>query len=252
MALILVAPAASAEPPTDNPEHPAFPHPMKDDTLPDPTVSGSGPTVNVWPNHGVRFAPGQRFDIRVEGTGTGPVYNFSASLKINGTPQAFTSGSGDSVATDGISTAGWGGFNLRGYSLDHDGIYTMEATFTSSQGTKIITQSIVIEKLANVGTAKVKNIIFLLGDGMSISHRTAARVVRYGVQAGTPKGWLAMDKFPTQGMVSTFSLNSYVTDSAPGMSGYTTGSHHNNNQEGVFPAQVTNKFFQPRVEYIAE
>ncbi len=236
----------------ENPNHPAFPHPVKNADLPAPTSTGSGPTVNVWPNHGARFAPDQRFDIRVEGTGLGPVYGYSATLKINGVATSFSSGEGDPNLTDGISSIGWGGFNRRGYSLSRPGAYTFEASFSSSLGTKTITQSIVIEKLVKGDGEKIKNIIFMLGDGMSISHRTAARMVRYGVQNGNPKGWLAMDTFPTQGMVTTSSLNSFVTDSAPGMSGYTTGSHHNNNQEGVFPAQVMNPFLQPRVEYLSE
>src|SRR5262249_26232313 len=50
----------------------------------------------------------------------------------------------------------------------------------------------------------------------------------------------------------THTLNSIITDSAPGMSGYVTGNHQNNNQEGVFPSHVTNPFFGPRVEYLSE
>src|SRR5689334_16712824 len=52
------------------------------DPIVDPPVGG--PTVNVWPPHGARFVRGARFDIRVEGTGTGPNYGFSASIKIDG------------------------------------------------------------------------------------------------------------------------------------------------------------------------
>jgi alkaline phosphatase len=101
-------------------------------------------------------------------------------------------------------------------------------------------------------SGKVKNIIIMLGDGMGAAHRTAARLVRYGVKAGTPQGWLAMDNFPGTGFVTTHSLDSIVTDSAPGMACYSTGNHANNEQEGVFPAHVTNPFYAPRVEYMSE
>ena len=47
-----------------------------------------------------------------------------------------------------------------------------------------------------------KNVIFLLGDGMGIGVRTAARVARYGVARGTTRGWLEMDRFPTSGMAT--------------------------------------------------
>jgi alkaline phosphatase len=61
-----------------------------------------------------------------------------------------------------------------------------------------------------------------------------------------------MDGFPGTGLVSTHSLNSIVTDSAPGMACYSTGAHAYNGQEGVYPAHVTSPFFQPRVEYMGE
>jgi alkaline phosphatase len=217
------------------------------DPLSDPPAGD--PTTIVWPPHGARFAPGQRFDIRVEGTGTG---DFSATLKIDGVSTPFTSGSGDPVATDGISRPGWGGFNRRGYSSERSGLHEIDATFTSNQGRKRIRSSFVIEPLGGRHGAGIRNVIILLGDGMGTAVRTAARVARHGVARGVPKGWLEMDRFPTQGMATTFSLNSYVTDSAPGMSAYSTGTHNQNNQEGVFPAQIVNPFFQPRVEYLAE
>lgn len=171
-------------------------------------------------------------------------------------------------STDGISDYvpgreyNWGGFNRRGYSKDKPGKYVLEATFSAAgvpfkdskdcekDCEKIHTE---FEIVAVEGNAqKVKNIIIMLGDGMGAAHRTAARLVRYGVKAGTPQGWLAMDKFPGTGFVTTHSLNSIVTDSAPGMSCYSTGNHADNEQEGVFPAHVTNPFYAPRVEYMSE
>src|SRR5262249_51836399 len=58
--------------------------------------------------------------------------------------------------------------------------------------------------------------------------------------------------FPATGMVTTHSLNSVITDSAPGMACYASGNHTQNGQEGVFPANVTSPFFAPRIEYLAE
>ena len=98
----------------------------------------------------------------------------------------------------------------------------------------------------------MKNVIIMLGDGMGVAHRTAARIVKYGVSGGDPNGHLEMEGFPGLGLVSTHSLNSIITDSAPGIACYSTGSHANNSQEGVYPAHVTSAFFQPRVEYMAE
>lgn len=204
--------------------------------------------VTVTPPDGARFLPGQKFDLRVEGQGTGP---FSATLRIDDVPRAFTSGAQDSVETDGITAEGWGGFNLRGYSTEMPGVHTVVATFKDRTGTVTVSAKFEIVEVRG-GSRPVRNIIIMLGDGMGVAHRSAARIVRYGVAAGRPKGFLAMDQFPGTGLVTTYSLNSVVTDSSPGMACYSTGNHADNNQEGVFPAHVKNPFYAPRVEYMAE
>jgi alkaline phosphatase len=214
--------------------------------------------VSVTPPDGVRFFVGQRFDLRVEGKGTGP---FSATLRIDGVLKTFTSGVQNTTTTDGISSAGWGGFNLRGFSHNTPGIHTIDATFTDATGTVAVTTKFRIVDLGDEeqgrdegrGEGKrIRNIIIMIGDGMGVAHRTAARLVKYGVTAGNPNGFLAMDKFPGVGLITTHSLNSIITDSAPGMGGYTTGNHSKNGQEGVYPANMIDPFFFPRVEYLAE
>ena len=199
------------------------------------------------PNH-ARFLAGQKFDLRVEGKGTGP---FAATLSIDGRVKKFSSGAQNTTTTDDITSAGFGGFNLRGYSSWEPGVHTIEATFTDATGSVSVSSQ--FEVIAAAGPREgVRNVIILLGDGMGTAHRTAARLVRYGSTQGDPNGYLAMDSFPATGMVTTASLNSVITDSAPGMAGYSTGSHAQNGQEGVYPANMVNPFFFPRVEYMAE
>src|SRR5215475_5433354 len=217
--------------------------------------------VTVTPYNGARFVVGQRFDLRGEGKGAGP---FSSTIAIDGVPLQFTSGAQNSMTTDGITAAGYGGFNLRGYSTTAIGTHTITATFTDSTGTVTVTSKFQIidirppssnpfaRDFRPVELHPIKNIIIMLGDGLGVAHRTAVRIVRYGVTNGSSNDYLAMDKFPGTGLVTTHSLNSIITDSAPGMSGYVTGNHQNNNQEGVFPSHITNPFFGPRVEYLAE
>ena len=237
--------------------------------------------VSITPPDGARFLIGQKFDLRVEGKGTGP---YSATIKIDGKTLDFTSGVQNSTTTDGITTAGWGGFNLRGYSNRRPGFHIIRATFTDASGSvEAISSFEILDPLSSYGlnasaqTARttraennnvaevemsldrasnnrkaIKNIIILIGDGMGQAHRTAARLVKHGVTAGRPNGYLAMEQFPGLGMVTTHSLNSIITDSAPGMSGYVSGNHNFNGQEGVYPAHVTNSFFYPRIEYLSE
>ena len=80
----------------------------------------------------------------------------------------------------------------------------------------------------------------------------AGRIMAKGYAQGKAKGLLTMDTFPNTGMVMTASLNSIVTDSAPGMQNYVTGNKANNNQEGVFPDDTLDAFDNPRVEYLSE
>jgi len=215
------------------------------------TPAIAAPTkVALVPPSGARFLEGQRFDIRVEGLGAGP---FTATLTVDDKPVAFTSGAQNTTTTDGISPAGWGGFNVRAHAFRKAGLHKLSATFTDSTGSVSVDSTVHVVGLSGGrGEGEAKNIIILLGDGMGVSHRTAARIVKYGVTAGDPNGRLEMDAFPGLGLVSTHSLNSIVTDSAPGMACYSTGAHANNGQEGVYPAHTTSPFFQPRVEYMGE
>ena len=80
---------------------------------------------------------------------------------------------------------------------------------------------------------------------------TAARIMAKGYLQGMAQDRLAMDKFPVTGMVMTSSLNSIVTDSAPGMARYVNGNKAANNQEGVFPDDTVSAFDNPRFEYLS-
>jgi alkaline phosphatase len=207
-------------------------------------------SVTLVPPDGTRFLQHQRFDLRVEGKGTGP---FSATLAIDGVPVRFTSGALGTNDSDGITLPGWGGFNRRGHSFAAPGVYTLTATFTDSTGTVSATAHVQVIGLPRTRQGRpVKNVILLLGDGMGLAHRTAARLVKFGAPGGDPGGRLAMEQLPGTGLVSTHSLSSFITDSSPGMSSYATGSHANNNQEGVYPAHTLSPFDQPRVEYLSE
>jgi alkaline phosphatase len=131
-------------------------------------------------------------------------------------------------------------------------LHTFTLTASQSDGQTVTAQGNfeVIPLLA--GGQKVKNIIIMLGDGMGAAQRTAARIVAGGYAQGKVITPLAMDTFPVTGMVKTASLNSVVTDSAPGMTGYVSGNKNNNNEEGVFPDDTLDAFDNPRIEYLSE
>ncbi len=150
--------------------------------------------------------------------------------------------------------------SVRGVSLAKPGRYLLSAIATDGSGTHsqpdvqgMANGAGVLEVVAVQALGpRTRNVIIFLGDGMGAAHRTAARILAKGYAQGKAQAALAMDTFPVTGMVMTSSLNSIVTDSAPGMSNYVTGNKAQNNQEGVFPDDTLDAFDNPRVEYLAE
>ncbi|HQQ76359.1 MAG TPA: alkaline phosphatase [Thermoanaerobaculia bacterium] len=106
--------------------------------------------------------------------------------------------------------------------------------------------------LVDVPVKKAKNVILFIGDGMGAAHRTAARVMSKGYTAGKANGTLAMDRLPYNGLHMTSSLNSLITDSAPGAHNYSTGNKTNNGMEGVFPDNTGPNDDNPRIENLSE
>lgn len=203
------------------------------------TAAFAAPSIGIQPYNAARFAVGQKFDLRVEFTGLSGFVD--AKFSIDGTPAT--------VATTSDTATGRS-YTLRARSYSSAGTHTVRASVTDGTGT--VTKESTFSVLDLSGSRRrIKNVIIFLGDGMGAAHRTAARLVKYGLTNGNPNGALAMDLLPGTGMVSTHSLNSFITDSSPGMAGYVTGSHSNNNQEGVFPDNTATPWDNPRVEYLA-
>ena len=75
---------------------------------------------------------------------------------------------------------------------------------------------------------KAENVIFLIGDGMSISQVSAYRLVQ-----GGPNSRIAVDRFPYSGIVLTHAENAIVTDSASSATAYSTGHKTNNGALGM-------------------
>ena len=141
---------------------------------------------------------------------------------------------------------------LRAMSIAKPGLHQFQIEATQSDGQSVKASGNFEIVPWQVGGQKIKNIIIMLGDGMGAAQRTAARIVANGYAQGKAKSGLAMDTFPVSGQIKTASLNSLVTDSAPGMSAYVLGNKNNNNEEGVFPDDTLDPFDNPRIEYLSE
>lgn len=229
-----------------------------------------------------RFLPGQRFDLQatVEPHPGRQIVRFAFYVddRLVATPGSSLGGplplrtslvtetgpAADCIGADGFTTGASacvlaGGLpgntavvSHRGYSNTRAGVHTLKVVATQDDGTRL--EAIGNFEIVGItpGGERVRNIIIMFGDGMGAGHRTAARIMTKGYAQGHAKGRLAMDTFSHTGMVMTASLNSIVTDSAPGMANYVNGNKANNNEEGVFPDDTRPVFDNPRVEYLSE
>lgn len=236
-------------------------------------------TLRILPGEGTVVALGQRFDIRVEATGADPAGAAPRGLRVEIDDRDVTS---LNILDPGVGReAGAGGtgstrpevpehlraspapshtsnFLLRERSFEVAGRHTITAR--TADGAEA-TVTVMVEAWQGSEPTRdpasrlprVRNVILLLGDGMGIASRTAARVLSRGLSGGKANGLLAMDRMEATGLVMTSSLNSVITDSAPGMSALSTGSKGNNNQVGVYPDNtIQDPFDNPRIEYIGE
>lgn len=225
----------------------------------EPTVTRLTPPSELFTNQRpapviARFLPGQLFDLQatIRPDEAGKQIQ-SASFAIDGAKVDAT------VALIGCETGCKSAIpknaaiaTVRAVSVEKPGLHTFSVTAVQSDG-QTVTATGNFEVIPfETGGKKIRNIIFMLGDGMGASHRTAARIMVGGYAQGKAINGLAMDSFPVTGQVKTASLNSIVTDSSPGMTAYVLGNKNDNNEEGVFPDDTTSPFDNPRIEYLSE
>lgn len=135
---------------------------------------------------------------------------------------------------------------LRAARIAKPGTYKVEAK--AGNETKTVTWDV----YGTPATPKAKNVIFFLGDGLSVAHRTGARLMSKGMTEGKANGRLNLDDIPPVAFVGTSATNAIATDSANTMSAYMTGHKTAVNAIGVYADRTKDVFDDPRVENIAE
>lgn len=135
---------------------------------------------------------------------------------------------------------------LRGVTLAKAGDYKVEVAAGSE--TKTITWNV----YGTPEQAKAKNVIFLIADGLSVAHRTAARIMSKGMTEGKANGRLNMDDVPPAAFIGTSATDAVATDSANTMSAYMTGHKTAVNAIGVYADRTPSSMDDPKVENIAE
>jgi alkaline phosphatase len=205
-------------------------------------AAGAAGAQTIYPLNRAEILAGARFDLKVEFPGAPPPA--AIRVTINGVDAASVASKAASVIEheDG---GDWSAYWIRDTALARAGKYVVEAT--ANDKTERVTWEVF-----DTPPVTAKNVILFIGDGMTIAHRTAARILSKGLVEGRYGGELAIDDMPYMALVSTSGTDSVVTDSANSMSAYTTGHKSCVNALGVYCARNTNSLEHPRVETIAE
>jgi alkaline phosphatase len=197
----------------------------------------------IYPLDKAEILAGTKFDLKVEFPGAPE--QAAVRVTINGQDAAALVGRSATFAQredGGDYSAYW----IRDAIIARPGTYTVEATAGDRKA------HVVWEVFDTNGGGKAKNVILFIGDGLSVAHRTAARMLSKGIVEGRYGGNLAIDDMAHMALISTSGTDSIVTDSANGMSAYTTGHKSCVNALGVYCARNKNTLDHPKVETISE
>jgi alkaline phosphatase len=199
--------------------------------------------LTVYPIHRATILAGAKFDFKVE---------FDRVLKpeetkitINGADYALTLGQKAAFVErePGIDKSA---LILRDVVLTQPGYYRVVAS-DGKESTEVVTW----EVFAADRPRTAKNVILFVGDGLSIAHRTAARILSKGIAEGKYHSDLAMDSMPRMALVGTSGVDSIITDSANSAAAYATGHKSSVNALGVYADRTKDTLDDPKVETIS-
>ena len=194
----------------------------------------------IYPIDRAEILAGSTFDLKVEFP---PTAGNALTLTINGQNATDVTGAKLELIRD-EEQQGHSALWLRNAHIDKPGQYEV----TASTATDRVT---VRWDVYDAPQRKARNVILFVGDGMSVAHRTAARILSKGLSEGKYRGKLAMDDMPHMALVSTAGTNSVITNSANAMSAYTTGHKTCMNALGVYCARNIKPTAHPRVETLS-
>jgi alkaline phosphatase len=195
----------------------------------------------VYPIDRAEILVGSRFDMKVEFAGV--VNPADVKITLNGADASRFLGKPVQFVEkeDGRDQSA---LILRDVSIDKPGAYSV--TVRMPGASRDLSWNVY-----DTGPRKAKNVILLIGDGLSPAHRLAARLLSKGIAEGKARGKLAMDDMPQMALVATAGSDSIITDSANSASAYATGHKSAVNAMGVYPDRTADPFDDPKVETIA-
>lgn len=208
---------------------------------------GPSQAAGIYPLDRATILAGSPFDFKAEFAGT--VKPEDVKVTVNG--QDYTGAFGkdaEFIASEkGKDDKDLGSaVLLRGLVLTVPGSYKVEVSAGDQK------RSVTWDVYGTAATPKARNIIFLLGDGLTVANRTGARLMSKGMTEGKANGRLAMDDLDHMAFIGTSSTDAIATDSANTMSAYMTGHKTAVNALGVYADRTPASLDDPKVETIAE
>jgi alkaline phosphatase len=183
------------------------------------------------------------FDVKVEFDGV--VAEAEVSVTVNGRPAAEVLGKAATFIEkeDGVEASA---VRIDAVTITEPGAYTVVAKAGDQE------KSVTWEVYGTPDTPVAKNVIFLIADGLSVAHRTAARIMSRGMTEGKADGRLNMDGLERAAFIGTSSTEAIATDSANTMSAYMSGHKTAVNALGVYADRTPDSLDDPKVETLAE
>lgn len=199
--------------------------------------------TTIYPLDRATIMIGSPFDTKVEFDGI--VKADEVKITINGEPAEKVLGKPPQFVEkeQGVDASA---VLIRAGAITRPGLYEVKATAGGE------TKTVSWQVYATPTAPKAKNVIFFLGDGMSVAHRTGARIMSKGMTEGKANGRLNMDDLDRMAFIGTSATNAVATDSANTMSAYMTGHKTAVNALGVYADRTKNSLDDPKVETIAE
>jgi alkaline phosphatase len=204
-------------------------------------AASAGSAQTVYPIDRADILAGSRFDLKVEFAGLADAAKVAVTVNGQDHAQIFGKAAAFVAREDGKDQSA---LILRDVSLTQPGIY--KVLVTDGAQTRELSWNVY-----DTGPRKAKNVILFIGDGMSLAHRVAARVLAKGMTEGKARGKLTIDDMPHMALVSTAGSDSIITDSANSASAYSTGHKSAANAMGVYADRTADPLDDPKVETIS-
>src|SRR5258708_32576126 len=204
-------------------------------------AASGGSAQTVYPIDRADILAGAQFDFKVEFRGLTDLTKIAVTLNGKDHAQFFGKAATFVEREDGKDQSA---LILRDVSLSQPGNYKVRVT--DGTQTRELDWNVF-----ETGPRKAKNVILFIGDGMSLAHRVAARLLAKGIAEGKARGKLAIDDMPHMALVATAGSDSIITDSANSASAYATGHKSAVNAMGVYADRTFDPLDDPKVETIS-